>query len=128
MTVETEFLSLEDVLQIAEAVVGKVHIRDIGLLESAVHRPQATVFGEPAYPTINLQAAAIMHSLARNHTLVDGNKRLAWATLRVFLALNHVELSYTVDDAEQFVIAVTVGDLDVSGIALWIQHHILKPR
>ncbi len=88
----TDFLSLEDLLEIARGVLPEVQIRDIGLLESACGRPQTTVFGELAYPGLHDQAAALIHSLARNHPLVDGNKRLAWSGMKVFLHLNDVRL------------------------------------
>ena len=65
---------------IADAAVGaEVMVHDVGLLESALGRPRATVFGDDAYPDLHTKAAALLHSLARNHALVDGNKRLAWA-------------------------------------------------
>jgi death-on-curing protein len=65
-----------------------------------------------------------MHSLARNHALVDGNKRLAWSATRVFCLLNGHDLSLTVDDAEQFVLAVARGDLDVADITAVIGRHL----
>ena len=120
----TDFLSLEDLLEIAAGVLDSVEIRDAGLLESAVGRPQASAFGELAYPTLFEQAGALLHSLARNHALVDGNKRIAWAGARVFLIINGVELTYSVDDAEAFVLAVARGELEVDGIAEWFRAHV----
>jgi death-on-curing protein len=121
--VTTDFLSLEDLLEIARGILGTVEVRDIGLLDSAAARPQASAFGEPAYPTFEEQAAALVHSLARNHPLVDGNKRLAWAGLRAFHLMNGRDLSYAVDDAEAFVLAVARGDLEVSDIVDWLRAH-----
>lgn len=123
MTEETDFLTIDDLIEIGHGVLGAVEVRDAGLLESAVMRPQATAFGELAYPTFELQAAALMHSLARNHALVDGNKRLAWAATRAFFILNGRDLQYTVDDAEQFVLAIARGELEVSDIADWLAAH-----
>lgn len=123
MTAAVDFLSLEDLLEIAHGILGSVEVRDIGLLESAAARPRASAFGEPAYPTFAEQAAALMHSLARNHPLVDGNKRLAWAALRVFCIMNGRGLTYTVDEAEEFVLSVARGELDVQGIAQWLSLH-----
>ena len=119
----TDFLSLEDLIEIAHGVLGVVEIRDVGLLDSAAARPRASAFGEPAYPVFEEQAAALMHSLARNHPLVDGNKRLAWAALRTFHLINGRDLVYEVDDAEQFVLTVARGELDVEGIAEWLRKH-----
>lgn len=117
MPEETEFLSLSEVLRIAEGVLPDVSIRELGLVESAVARPQTTVFGDLAYPTIHLQAAALLHSLARNHPLVDGNKRLAWSSARVFLLMNDVDLAYDIDAAEKMVLAVARGECEVEEIA-----------
>lgn len=107
-----EYLDLEDLLDIARAAVGEdVAIRDYGLLESALARPRASVFGADAYPDVHLKAAALLHSLARNHALVDGNKRLAWTACRTFLAINGETISAPEDDRFEFVIRVATGAL-----------------
>jgi death-on-curing protein len=121
---EPDFLTVDDLLEIAAGVLsGDVHFRDAGLLASAAARPRTTVFGADAYPTFAEQAAALMHSLARNHPLVDGNKRLAWAATRTFHLLNGRDLRYSVDEAEAFVLAVAAGALDVPDIAAWLAAH-----
>lgn len=71
----------------------------------------------------NCMTAALLHSLVRNHALVDGNKRLAWAATRVFCILNGRDLTYTVDDAEGLMLAAAAGDLDVPHLARWISEH-----
>ena len=119
-----DYLSVEDLLEITVDVIGDVAIRDYGLLASAAGRPQSSAFGEEAYPTFAEKAAALMHSLARNHALVDGNKRLAWAATRVFCLLNGHDLAFTVDDAESLVQAVARGGCDVADIASTIQQHL----
>lgn len=120
---EFDYLTVEELLEIAAGVLPDVLVRDIGLVSSAADRPRTTVFGEDAYPTIELKAAALLHSLARNHPLVDGNKRLAWSGMRTFLILNDADIEYTVDDAEQMVLAVATGDWDVPDVAEWIASH-----
>lgn len=101
----TEYLTLEDVLAlIADLKVGP--IRDVGLLDSAVHRPQSTAFGADAYPGLDQKAAVLLESLVRNHALVDGNKRIAWLATVVFYGLNDIELEAPDDDAYDLVIAV----------------------
>lgn len=106
----TEFLDLEDLLDIArEAVGNNVVVGDYGLLESALARPRASVFGQDAYPDLHLKAAALLHSLARNHGLVDGNKRLAWTACRTFLAINDHWISAPEDERFDFVIEVATG-------------------
>ena len=119
----TDFLTIEDLLDIARGVLPEVQIRDIGLLESACARPQTAVFGDLAYPELFDQAAALMHSLARNHPLVDGNKRLAWSGMKVFLLMDATPLRYTVDDAEEFVLQIARGELDVPDISHWLRLH-----
>ncbi len=120
----TDFLSVRDLLDIAAGILPTVQVRDVGLLESAAARPRITVFGEPAYPDLLSQAAALMHSLVRNHTLVDGNKRLAWSAMRVFLLLHDVNLDYNIDDAEQMVLRAARGEDDVSDIAGWLRGRV----
>ena len=115
----TDFLDLEDLLEIAQEAVGRdVVVRDYGLLESALARPRASVFGQDAYPDLHHKAAALLHSLARNHALVDGNKRLAWTACRTFLAINTQWISAPEDERFDFVIGVATGALrDLDEIA-----------
>ncbi|MDK3256575.1 type II toxin-antitoxin system death-on-curing family toxin [Blastococcus capsensis] len=105
-------LDLDDLLHVAARTLGDVQVRDAGLLESALARPRATAFGEDAYPSIHEKAAALLHSLARNHALVDGNKRLALAGTIAFYGLNGLRLTLSNDEAYDLVIAVAAGDLD----------------
>ena len=107
------FLDLEDLLHVAERALGIAPVvRDHGLLESALGRPQASAFGEDAYPGIHEKAAALLHSLARNHALVDGNKRLALAGTIAFYGMNGIRLTLTNDEAYELVIRVATGELD----------------
>lgn len=105
-------LDLDDLLHIASRTLGEAQVRDIGLLESALARPRSTAFGEDAYPSIHQKAAALFHSLARNHALIDGNKRLSLAGLIAFYGLNGHRLTLTNDEAYDLVIAVSSGELD----------------
>jgi death-on-curing protein len=106
------YLTLPELLHVAERVLGKVMVRDHGLLESALGRPQATVFGADAYPSLDAKAAALLHSLARSHALVDGNKRLALASLIASYGVNGRRLTLTNDAAYDLVIKVATGRLD----------------
>jgi death on curing protein len=109
----TRYLSIEQAFRIARAAVGgPPAVRDAGLLEAAVHRPRASVLGHDAYPDLLTKAAALLHSLVRNHALVDGNKRLAWLATYVFCAKNGVELDPDDDAAYDLVVAVAAGSLD----------------
>jgi death-on-curing protein len=87
----------------------------LGLLEAAVHRPRASVLGQDAYPDLFTKAAAVLHSLARNHPLVDGNKRLAWLATYVFCAKNGADIDAQDDPAYDLVVAVASGSLDDIG-------------
>lgn len=91
-------------------------MRDLGLLDSACHRPQSGLFGQEAYPTLAGKAAALMDSLAGNHALVDGNKRLALLATVVFLRINHYRLDLTDDETFDLVLSVAAGQLDAADI------------
>jgi death on curing protein len=109
----TRYLTLADLLRFAEAAVGEEpQVRDFGLLEAALARPAATVFGQDAYPTLTTKAAALLHSLCRNHALVDGNKRIAWAATAVFLVLNGRPPRIDQDAVFDLVMAVADGTFD----------------
>ena len=119
----TLFLRVEDLLRIAERILGEpLLIRDVGLLESAAARPAASAFGEPAYPTLEEQGAALVHSVCTNHALVDGNKRLALGSLIVILGINGHRLTWSNDEAYGFIMAIAAGELiDVPTIGLRIR-------
>ena len=121
---QVEYLAVDDLLEIAAGVLGRFEVRDYGLLASAAGRPRATVFGVDAYPRFVDKVAALLHSLARNHALVDGNKRLAWSAARVFCLLNDVEFDFGVDDAETMMLAVASGALDVPDLAASIERRL----
>ncbi|HET6501971.1 MAG TPA: type II toxin-antitoxin system death-on-curing family toxin [Amycolatopsis sp.] len=116
-------LTLDELVHVAERTLdGKVEVRDYGLLEAAVARPRASVFGGDAYPNLEAKTAALLHSIARNHALVDGNKRLALAAAIAFLGVNGRRLTLSNDEAYDFIVAVATGDLDdVSAIAARIR-------
>jgi death on curing protein len=111
----TEYLSLEDLLDLVNAL-GAGPVRDLGLLDSGCHRPQASFFGQEAYPTLAAKAAALMHSLDCNHALVDGNKRLSLLATVVFLRINGYTLGLTDDEAFDLTMSVAAGRLDADGI------------
>lgn len=122
----TRYLTFEDVLRQVQRVGWGV--RDAGLLASAVARPSTSVFGEDAYPDLWRKAAALCQSLDDNQALVDGNKRLAWLSTKVFLAINGQRLQATADDGERFMIALVAGDADIETIAGWLAEHLSAAR
>lgn len=105
-------LTVEDLLHIARRVLPTVEVRDIGLLEAAAARPRTSVMGADAYPTLHERAAALAHSVARNHALVDGNKRLTLASLITLYGINGYRLTLTNDEAYDLVISISTGGLD----------------
>jgi len=112
---EVEYPDLEDLLALTRALrAGPV--RDLGLLDSACARPRSTAFGRDAYPTLPGKAAALLHSLARNQALVDGNERLAWLATAVFLDLNGRGVEMDDDAVFALVVEVAAGTLDVPQI------------
>jgi death-on-curing protein len=107
------YLDLDSLLHIAARTLGaEPVVRDYGLLQSALARPRASAFGEDAYPDLYAKAAALLHSLARNHALVDGNKRLALAATLAFLGINDHRLTLNNDEAYDLVMAIATGALD----------------
>ncbi|MGW5398970.1 type II toxin-antitoxin system death-on-curing family toxin [Streptomyces sp. NPDC003952] len=119
----TRYLTLVEVLDLARyaclAQDQPVELRAPGLLESAVHRPRARMFGTAAYEDVFEQAAALLHAIATNHPLVDGNKRTAWLAAATFLAVNGVDLGGAdQDSAYDLVIDVAAGsEEDIGRIA-----------
>jgi len=107
------YLTLPELLHVAERTLGPGYaVRDYGLLAAALARPQATAFGKDAYPDLDAKAAALLHSIARNHALTDGDKRLALAAVIAFYGLNGRRLTLTNDEAYDLVISVAAGQLD----------------
>ena len=106
------YLDLEDLLHIAHRILPAHEVRDVGLLEASAARPAATAFGEDAYPSIHAKAAALLHSIVRNHALIDGNKRLGLAALIAFSGVNGVRLTLTNEEAYDLVMAVASGQRD----------------
>lgn len=108
----TDFLSVDDVLAASAAATGSpAVILDAGLLESAIFRPQASVFGEPAYPDVHHQAAALLQSLIKNHALQDGNKRTALMSTLLFLGLNGWRMTASQDERFDLVLGIATDQL-----------------
>ncbi|MEU6108356.1 Fic family protein [Streptomyces albidoflavus] len=118
---EVRYVQLDEILAIAAKINGTGHsVRDLGLLVSAIERPRTNVFGAELYPTLHDKAAALLHALARNHALIDGNKRTAWLAMRFFLRVNGLPAGHPVPPVEEagpFVEAVAQDHCDVPVIA-----------
>ena len=124
----TRYLTTAELIIINEEIIGKrTQLRDVDLLESAVIRPQSSAFGEDAYPTLPAKAAALFHSLARNHAFVDGNKRTATIATIIFLEHNGYDLEWNNEEALQFIVTSATGQHDIEQIAHWISTHSTEP-
>jgi death-on-curing protein len=110
------YLAVDDILVLARRI-GEPRPRDVGLVASAAARPQTSVFGEDAYPDLHTKAAALLHSLVRNHAFVDGNKRVGWLAAGAFYWINGMLLDAPEDPAYDLVIAVATGNAEVPQIA-----------
>jgi death on curing protein len=117
----TEYLTLDDALQITQSF--GFHVRDAGLLASALARPGASMFGEEAYPEFDRKAAALLESLVRNHPLFDGNKRTGWTIMVAFLWINGWQHDFTTDEAFELVVGVAEGRIDLSEAESLLRAH-----
>ena len=125
------YLTLDEALQIAAGVTGlsmkviETSAR-IELLDSALAAPQSSFGGEEFHPTFESKAAVLCSRIARNHPLLDGNKRLAWMCLRLFCDLNEYDFAFTEDDAVNTMLGVAAGELDVDELCEWIAARVTR--
>jgi death-on-curing protein len=116
------FLTVDEVIEINAEVMGESHaLRDRGLLESAVARPQASAFGTDAYPDLVSKAAALLHSLVMNHAFVDGNKRTAVLATLVFLDLNGYLIRWDQHEALSFVLRLAEHQIEFSDAVAFLR-------
>lgn len=125
-----EYLDLDDLIDLARALLGDPPpIRDVGLLGSAAARPQATAFGQDAYPDVITKAAALLQSIVNNHTLVDGNKRLGWLATAAFLELNGFNASkISNDDVYDLVIWIASTNASLEDITIRLSRLLARRR
>lgn len=119
------YLEIEDALQVIDRY--GFHIRDIGLLASALARPGTTVMGTEAYPQLAMKAAALLESVARFHPLIDGNKRTAWTLMVLMLWINGYRHDFSTDEGFDLVVGVAAGKLELPDCATLISKHMV-PR
>ncbi|WP_427117250.1 type II toxin-antitoxin system death-on-curing family toxin [Pseudarthrobacter scleromae] len=121
----TAYLDIEDALQVVDRY--GFHIRDVGLLASALARPATTVMGAEAYPELAVKAAALLELVARFHPLIDGNKRTAWTLMVLLLWINGYRHDFTTDEGFDLVVGVAAGAIDLPNAAAEISRHLV-PR
>ena len=120
----TRYLDLEVI--VTQLTAEGLIVKDLGLLSSALARPQASAFGADAYPTFELKAAALVHSIVKNHPMMDGNKRSYWFVLMSFCLLNDSMVVATADEAFDFILGVATDKLDLEAMAAWVSQHLVK--
>jgi death-on-curing protein len=109
--------------QIIQQTGGSIGLRDKGLLESAVYRPQASFGGQDLYPDLFSKAAALGHSIISNHPFVDGNKRVGFEAMRLMLRLNGFDLHASFEVKYACVMKIAQGKLREQQIADWLKQH-----
>jgi death-on-curing protein len=119
----TQYLTLEDALTQVKAF--GFYVKDPGLLEAALSRPKTTVFGEDAYPTLHLKAAAMMHSIIKNHPMIDGNKRTSWLLMVSFLWINGYQHNMTTDEGFNLTLGIAESRLELEAAATIIESHLV---
>ncbi|MET4782900.1 type II toxin-antitoxin system death-on-curing family toxin [Glaciihabitans sp. UYNi722] len=122
----TEYLRLDDALRVIERF--GFHLRDGGLLSSALARPAASMFGADAYASLDRKAAAMVQSLVRNHALVDGNKRAGWTLMVLFLWINGYQHDFTADDGFDLILGVAEGTIDLDEAERRLSAHRVPRR
>jgi death-on-curing protein len=120
------YLTLQETLELHEQLIlrfgGPAGVRDMGLLESALIRPQTGY-----YETLSMQAAALLQSLCQNHCFIDGNKRVAFAATAIFLRMNGYRLSLQPDEGETFLIDHVIQKrITIEDIATWLESNMKK--
>lgn len=122
----TAYLDIEDALQVVDRY--GFHIRDVGLLASALARPATTVMGAEAYPDLAIKAAALLESVARFHPLIDGNKRTAWTLMVLLLWINGYKHDFTTEKGFELVVGVAAGAIELRDSSAEISQHLVPRR
>jgi death-on-curing protein len=124
------FLTLGEVLALHRRILvesnGRPGVRDLAAVASGVSQPRVSVGGNDAYPSLIEKAAALGYSLVRSHGFIDGNKRIAHAAMEVFLVMNGMELSVSVDEQERFMLALAAGEVSREALIEWLRSHATK--
>ncbi|HVZ58718.1 MAG TPA: type II toxin-antitoxin system death-on-curing family toxin [Patescibacteria group bacterium] len=127
-----KYLTTAQVLAVHDQMVkrfgGSLDVRDLGLIESAVNRPQSTFDNEDLYPDIFLKAASLMHSLLKNHAFVDGKKRTAYSSCGVFFKINGYQLNNMHQENLEFTMNIENNSISLEEIASWLRKHTEKTK
>jgi death on curing protein len=122
------YLSLAEAVELHRIIIeqtgGSSGLRDMGALESAMAQPRMTFGGNDLYPSLVEKAAALCFSLVKNHSFVDGNKRVGHAAMETFLVLNGLEIDASIDEQEQLMLSVAAGRLSREDLVGWLREHV----
>jgi death-on-curing protein len=113
---DLDYLSVDDLLEIGKSIIPDFRVRDLGLIQSAAIRPKLTIYGAEAYVSFPEKVAALMHAVAKNHALIDGNSQLAWASSRAFCLINDKDLHLSIDEVDALITGITAGDYGTAEI------------
>ena len=119
----TTYIELDEALRVIHRL--GFYVKDAGLLGSALQRPRTMLFGEDAYESLQLKAAAMAHSLVKNHALVDGNKRTTWTLMVAFLAVNDFKHNFSADEGMEFILGLATDSIDLNQAAAEIAVHMI---
>lgn len=125
----TNYLTKEEVIAAHYFMMRKMNdaeqsgVKDHGLMDSAVHRPQQSVFGDDAYPTLFDKAAALLESLVKNHCFHNGNKRTAYLVSKSFLLINGYHLRMKREFAVEFIVDIAKGEYSLETISQMLNEH-----
>lgn len=122
------YLTVEEILSLHHMVIDEIGgshgVRDMGSVESCVAHPQMTFGGQELYPTLADKAAALCFLLVSNHPFVDGNKRVGYVAMRIFLELNAYQLTGELDEKEKILLALAAGEMEREAFVEWVREHI----
>ena len=119
----TTYIELDEALRVIHRL--GFYVKDAGLLDSALQRPRTVLFGEDAYESLQLKAAAMAHSLVKNRALVDGNKRTTWTLMVAFLAVNDFKHNFSADEGMEFILALATDSVDLNQAAAQTAVHMI---
>lgn len=124
------YLDPEEVIALNRLVVeksgGSSGLRDAGMLEAIISKPQASFGGEELYPDLFLKAAVLFEATVNYHVFIDGNKRTAFISMATFLKNNNYELEVSDQEIEDFCVNTATNNPDLAEVAIWIKQHCRK--
>jgi death-on-curing protein len=123
-------IDIQEVIEIHNTLItsfgGSNGIRDYNLLISAINRPFAGSGDSEFYPSVHEKAGALIESIIKNHPFIDGNKRIGYVMMRLFLLGHGCDIEASQDEKYEFVIGIASGSASIQDINSWIFSHMKK--